>query len=122
MAILPYSVGNRPLVWISSSRSELAGLPKAVRESFGHRLWQLQKGETPHDMKMLPQIGRGVYELRESFDRNAYRLMYIVNLPSGIYVLHAFMKKSKSGIGIPKPNMETIRARLKRALATEDEQ
>ena len=30
-------------------------------------------------------------------------------------MLHAFMKKSKSGIGLPKPDKEKIEARLRRA-------
>jgi len=66
-------------------------------------------------MKSLPQFGPGVFELRERFDRNAYRLMYVVNLEKAIYVLHAFMKKSKSGIGLSKPDAELIETRLKRA-------
>ena len=65
--------------------------------------------------KPLSQFGPGVYELRESFDRNAYRMMYVVNLKKAIYVLHAFMKKSKSGIGLPKPDAELIAIRLRRA-------
>lgn len=75
----------------------------------------MQRGKTPLDMKALPQFGTGVYELRESFDRNAYRLMYVVNLKKALYVLHAFMKKSKSGIGLPKPDAELIEMRLQRA-------
>ncbi len=112
----------KPLVWISNSRKEIAELPKPVRASFGHRLWQVQQGQAPRDMKMLPEIGRGVCELRESFDRNSFRVVYIVSLPSAIYVLHAFMKKSKSGIGIPKPNLERIQARLKKALTMDAEE
>ena len=73
-----------------------------MRVSFGHRLRQLQEGKTPPDIKPLPQFGAGVLELRERFERNAYRLMYVVKLKKAIYVLHAFMKKSKSGIGLPK--------------------
>ena len=48
--------------------------------------------------------------------------MYVVNLKKALYVLHAFMKKSKSGIGLPKPDAELIAARLRRAreLDTED--
>jgi len=83
-------------------------------------LRQVQNGETPLDVKPLPQFG-GVWELRERFDRNAYRLMYVVNLKRAVYVLHAFMKKSKSGIGIPKPDAELIEARLKRARALDPE-
>jgi len=39
--------------------------------------------------------------------------VYIVNLKKAIYVLHAFMKKSKSGIAIPKTDAEPIEDRLK---------
>ena|ERR1700678_2397949 len=60
------------------------------------------------------KIRYGVSELREQFDRNAYRLMYVVNLKKAVYVLHVFMKKSKSGIGIPKADAELIEVRLKR--------
>jgi phage-related protein len=90
-------------------------LPREVKVSFGSRLYELQQGKTPLDMKPLPQFGAGVYELRESFDRNAYRVMYVVNLTKALYVLHAFMKKSKSGIGLPKPDAELIAVRLRRA-------
>ena len=72
-------------------------------------------------MKPLAQFGTGVFELRESFDKNAYRLVYVVNLERAVYVLHAFMKKSKSGIGLPKPDAELIQARLKRARAFDAE-
>jgi phage-related protein len=59
--------------------------------------------------------------LRESFGRNAYRLVYVVNLRRALYVLHAFMKKSKSGIGLPKPDAELIETRLRRARETNAE-
>jgi phage-related protein len=58
--------------------------------------------KTPLEMKALARFGRGVFELRESYDRNAYRVVYIANLRKAIYVLHAFMKKSKSGIGLSR--------------------
>ncbi len=83
--------------------------------SFGLRLYELQQGRTPLDMKPLARFGTGVYELRESFDRNAYRLVYVVNLRKALYVLHVFMKKSKSGIGLPKSDIEPIEMRLRRA-------
>jgi phage-related protein len=86
-----------------------------VKASFGLRLFELQIGKTPLDMKPLRQFGSGVYELRESFDRNAYRVVYVVNLKKAIYVLHAFVKKSKSGISLPKSDAQLITARLRRA-------
>jgi phage-related protein len=90
-------------------------MPREVKVSFGLRLYELQQRKTPLDMKPLPQFGSGVYELRESYERNAYRLMYVVNLTRALYVLHVFVKKSKSGIGLPKPDAELIAIRLRRA-------
>jgi len=43
----------------------------------------------PLDIKPLSQFGSGVYEMRGRFDRNAYRMMYVVNLKKALYVLHA---------------------------------
>ena len=100
---------------MGSSKDDISALPSPVKASFGHRLRQVQNGEVPHDMKPLPKFGTGVSELREQFDKNAYRLMYVVNLKKAVYVLHVFMKKSKSGIGIPKADAELIEVRLKRA-------
>jgi len=105
----------RPIVWIAGSRDDLSALPREVKASFGLRLYELQQGKTPLDMKPLRQFGAGVHELRETFDRNAYRVVYVVNLKKALYVLHAFMKKSRSGIGLPKPDAELIAVRLRRA-------
>ncbi len=68
------------------------------------------------------QFGTGLFELRESLDRNAYRLVYVVNLRKAIYVLHAFMKKSKSRIGLPRPDAALIEMRLQRARALDAEE
>ena len=105
----------RPLVWVGSSKDDISELPLEVKASFGMRLYELQQGGTPLDMKPVTQFGAGVYELRESFNTNAYRVVYVVNLGKALYVLHAFIKKSKSGIGLPKPDAALIEARLKRA-------
>ncbi len=105
----------RSVVWMGSSRSDISEMPAVVKASFGFRLCELQQGGTPLDMKPLSQFGGGIYELRDSFDGDAYRTVYVVNLGKALYVLHAFMKKSKSGIGLPKPDKELIEIRLRRA-------
>lgn len=105
----------RPVRWMGSSRGDLSALPKAVRGSFGIRLGSLQKGRTVLDCKALPQFGAGVFELREAYDRNAYRLMYVLKLKKAIYVLHVFQKKSKSGKGLPRPDADLIVKRLRDA-------
>ena len=67
-------------------------------------------------MKPMPQFGGGVFELREQFEGNAYRLMYVVKLRKAVYVLDVFMKKSTFGIGLLKHDRERIRARYQRAV------
>jgi phage-related protein len=105
----------KPVIWVGSSKDDITVLPEPVKASFGHRLWQVQKGDTPLDIKSLTQFGTGLFELRERFNKNAYRLVYVVKLEKAIYVLHAFMKKSKSAIGLPRLDAELIETRLKRA-------
>jgi phage-related protein len=112
----------KPIVWIASSKDDISAMPDPVKVSFGHRLNEVQCGQTPLDMKPLPQFGGGVHELRERFDGNAYRVMYVVAMRKAVYVLHAFMKKSKSGTGIPKPDVDLIEARLKRAQTLDKEE
>jgi phage-related protein len=41
--------------------------------------------------------------------------MYVLTLKKAIYVLDVLMKKSKSGIGMPRPDVARISARLKTA-------
>lgn len=115
------AIAARKVVWIGSSKEDISALPKPVKASFGYRLRRVQQGQPTDDIKALPQFGSGVYELREAFDTNAYRLMVVVRLRTAVYVLHAFLKKSKSGIELPKADKRLIEARLKRAIEIDTE-
>jgi phage-related protein len=42
-----------------------------------------------------------------------YRAVYTVSFQNVIYVLHAFQKKSKSGIATPLAEIDLVRRRLK---------
>lgn len=106
---------DKPIVWIGASRDDLSAMPGPVKASFGYRLRSIQRNRPVVGAKALTQFGTGVFELRDSFDGDAYRTMYVVNLKHAIYVLHAFMKKSKTGIGLPKRDADLIATRLKRA-------
>lgn len=59
---------------------------------------------------------------RADVDSDTYRAVYTVNLGNAIYMLHVFQKKSKRGIETPKPDMDTIRSRLKQAKELASEQ
>lgn len=46
-----------------------------------------------------------------------FRAVYSVRIGDAVHVLHAFQKKSKSGIATPRPDVELIEKRLKAVLA-----
>ena len=59
--------------------------------------------------------GPGVLEIVEDHRGDTYRAVYTVRFAAAVYVLHAFQKKSKSGIKTPQEDVRLIAQRLKRA-------
>ena len=51
-------------------------------------------------------------EIVAPFDGNTWRAVYTVRFRGLVYVLHAFQKKSKSGIVTPKKDIDLIYQRL----------
>ena len=45
------------------------------------------------------------------------RVIYTIEIKECVFVLHAFQKKSKSGIATPKQELDLLNARLKEAKA-----
>ena len=94
----------RPVVWIGSSRSDLASFPEDVKDSIGYAIYIAQRGGKHADAKPLRGFGSaGVLEIVEDHAGSTYRAVYTVRLAGRIYVLHVFQKKSKAGIKTPKP-------------------
>ena len=60
-------------------------------------------------------LGPGVLAVVESHDGNAYRAVYTVRFAKAVYVLHAFQKKSPSGIRTAKRDVDLVDQRLKQA-------
>jgi phage-related protein len=83
----------------------------------------MQFGGMPRVAKRFRGIGPGVFEIALQHVGEAYRTVVAVQLGSSIYVLHAFQKKSKSGIQTPKPEVDQIKRRYAEArkLATDEE-
>jgi phage-related protein len=59
--------------------------------------------------------GRGVLEIVTDYRGDTWRCVYTVRFRDAVYVLHAFQKKSKSGIATPNRELELIRQRLAEA-------
>jgi len=56
--------------------------------------------------------GRSVLEIVAPHEGDTYRAVYTVKFADVIDVLHAFQKKSRSGIATPKTEIDLIRRRL----------
>ncbi len=72
-------------------------------------------GEHPAAKALKGFGGRSVIEIVDDFEGNAYRAVYTVRFSDVVYVLHAFQKKSKSGVATPRRDIELIKERLRRA-------
>jgi phage-related protein len=79
----------------------------------GVALFVVQLGGTPPSAKPWRGLGSGVFELIEDHRGDTYRAVYTVRINDSVHVLHAFQKKSKSGIETPKPDVDLIERRLK---------
>ena len=103
----------KPVRWIGSSRKDLRSFPRPVRNGIGHALYAAQKGELDPSAKPLKGFGgRGVLEIVTDHRGDTWRSVYTVRFHDAIYVLHAFQKKSKTGIATPKKELDLIRQRL----------
>lgn len=106
----------KPLIWMGSSKKDLVALPAAVVDVFGYALFLAQSGGRHENTKVLRGFGdASVLEVIESTEGSTYRAVYTVRFATAVFVLHVFQKKSKSGAATPKPDMDVVQKRLKRA-------
>jgi len=98
--------------WVGSSLEDIREFPKDARCDAGHQLHLAQMGLEPDDWKPMPSVGQGVSEIRVH-DNGEYRVIYIAKFAEGIYVLHAFGKKtrktSQSDIDLAKARLSEVK-------------
>ena len=104
---------KKDVFWRGDSREIARAWPKPVRARLGDELMRVQLGANPFHGAPLPEIGSGVCEIRLASSGEAYRAVYIASLGIKVYVLHAFQKKSKRGIAMPKLDRELAIQRFK---------
>ena len=114
--------GEKPLHWVGSSKRDFLEFPKPVQEDMGNALGIAQFGGAAPSAKPWKGLGLGVLELVEPHDGNAYRAVYTVRFEEVVYVLHAFQKKSPSGIRTAKRDVVLVADRLKAAQKDHEEQ
>jgi phage-related protein len=112
----------KPLHWMGSCLKDVKNFPEEVRSEVGFALYLAQKGDKA--INAVPMVGFGgasVLEVVISEEGNTYRAIYTVKFASATYALHAFQKKSPRGRQTPRPDLNTLRERLKQAEAHHDE-
>jgi len=109
----PLTSGEKPLDWVGSSKRDFLTFPAAVQDELGNALGLAQFGGKHPQAKPRNGQGAGVFEVVENHDGNTYRAVYTVRFREVVYVLHAFQKKSPSGIRTARTDIELITRRLK---------
>ena len=72
------------------------------------------EGSKPDNAKPFKGVDGGVFEITLKHRGDAFRMLYAVKIGADIWVIHAFQKKSKTGIKAPQVEVDLIRERLKR--------
>ena len=93
---------------------DFQAFPEAVQEQMTTALRLAAHGEKADRAKPMQGMGSGVFEIALPYRGNAYRAVYAVQIGEDVWVIHVFQKKSTQGIQTPKPEIDLIRARLKR--------
>jgi phage-related protein len=106
---------EKPLHWVGASKHDFLSFPDVVKDDMGNALGIAQFGGTAPTAKPWKGLGSGVLEIVESHEGNAYRAVYTVRFQKAVYVLHAFQKKSPSGIRTARRDVELVAQRLKLA-------
>lgn len=106
---------EREIIWMVDSKENLISFPYEVRRNMGYALSFAQVGITHPAAKIFKGFGSGIYEIVDEDSSGTYRVVYAVQIDENLYVLHAFQKKSKSGIKTPKKEVDLIERRLKMA-------
>lgn len=109
------AAGEKPLFWAGSSKRDLQTFPERVKDDIGTALSVAQFGEKHPSAKPWKGLGGGVFEVVEDHRGDTYRAVYTVRFEAAVYVLHAFQKKSPSGIATARTDSELIAKRLRMA-------
>ena len=99
------------IIVLRACRKEIEAFPEEIRGDLADALARLDAGlalSMPLSRPM-PDIGRGVHELRLKDRSGAYRVVYALVVRGTIHVLHAFKKTTQ---GTSARDLELARKRL----------
>ena len=104
----------RSVSWVKAARKEFEKFPRKVQTKGLYTLAIAAAGSRSDNAKPLHGLGSGIFEIALNDRSGTFRVVYAVQIDSDIWVVHAFQKKSKTGIKTPLREIDLIRERLKR--------
>ncbi len=105
---------TRPVGWIKAARKAFESFPAIVRDRVNTALTIAAEGGKADIAKPLKGVGPGVLEIAVRYRTDAWRVVYVTEVAGRLWVIHAFRKKSKTGIKTPKAEIDLIGSRLAR--------
>lgn len=105
---------TRPISWLKAARRDFEEFPEAVQSDMLDALTLAAEGGKSDKAKPFRGVEGGVFEIALRHRGDAFRTIYAVKIDEAIWVIHAFQKKSKSGIKTPQMEVDLIHERLKR--------
>ena len=85
----------REVVWMGDSKKRLKEFPSETQRAMGGALMLAQLGGLADHAKPFHGVGSGVFEIAERQDKNAYRLVYAVQLGASCMCCTLFRKNPK---------------------------
>ena len=105
---------TRPIGWFRAARKTYEKFPVTVKDRVNTALTIAAERGKADIAKPLKGVGPGVMEIAVRYRTDAYRVVYVTEVAGSLWVIHAFQKKSKTGIKTPKTEIDLVRARLGR--------
>lgn len=97
---------------LKNCQKEIDDFPQEIRDDLMEAMIDLEKGNMLRFplSRPMPTIGNGVHEIRLKDRAGIYRVIYVFIKSNGIFLVHAFMKKTPQ---TPKQNIDLAKKRLK---------
>ena len=105
---------KRDISWLKGALKDFRAFPLPAQQKAARGLTQIAEGDTPEIAKPMTGLGAGVWELAIKQSGDAFRVIYALRLDDDVWVVHAFQKKSISGVATPKHEIDVVLERIKR--------
>ncbi|MBF0591942.1 MAG: type II toxin-antitoxin system RelE/ParE family toxin [Nitrospirae bacterium] len=105
---------TRQISWLKAAHMDFEEFPYDVCVGMLRALTMAAEGSKSDNARPFKGVDGGIFEIALKNRGDAFRVLYAVKIDVDIWVIHAFQKKSKTGIKTPQMEVDLIRERLKR--------